>query len=152
MLQRLSHRSRIPGERQENHPRHALRQQHLDPGQLARAVALRVAEHRGIAARSGLPLDRLRHFRVERIGQVADHHAQDVRPLLHELPGQDVRAVAQLLDRRVDLAPRLPRHADTAPNHIGYCRLRDSRSIGNVQYGRRSPHVSPAANDDRGQW
>jgi hypothetical protein len=52
-----------------------------------------------------MPLDELGHLGEERVREVSDDHAQDVRALLHKLPRKDVGTVAELVDRRPHSPP-----------------------------------------------
>ena len=98
MLEGFSHRPRVAREGQENDARNPIFEKGFDPGDLAFAVALGVAEHRRITSRGGMSLDELGHLREEGVGEVSDHDAEDVGPLLNELTGQHIGPVTELLD------------------------------------------------------
>ena len=136
VLHRLAHRSGIARERQEDDAGHAVLEEGLDAGELALAVALRVAEHRGVAPRRGVPLDRLRHLGEEGVGEVPDHHPEHARPLLHELAREDVRAIAELVDGRTHAAPGGVRNAGQPAHDVGDRGLGHPGVGGHVQDGR----------------
>ena len=102
VLEGFAHRPRVAREGQEHDARDSILEERFHPGDLALAVALRVAEHRRVASRGGMPLDQLGHLREERVGEVADHDAEDVGALLDELAGEHVGAVTELVDGRPD--------------------------------------------------
>src|SRR5438270_13564806 len=94
-------------------------EQGFDSGELALAFSLGVAEHRGVAPRGGVALDRLRHLGEERVGEIADDHAKDARTPLDQLPRQHVGPVAELIDGGPDTAPRRFRDSGYASYNVG---------------------------------
>jgi len=83
VLEGFLHRARLAGKSQEHYPGDAVLEQRFDTRELALAVTFGVAEHRRISPRGRVSLHRLRHLGEERVGEVADDHAQDAGPLLH---------------------------------------------------------------------
>src|SRR5216683_1381723 len=93
---------------EENNSSGAVLQQHVHACKLAGGVTFGIAEHRRIASSGGMPLQELGHLAVKWICQVADDYAQDCRSLPNELACQDIRTIAELLDRLDDTGTCAP--------------------------------------------
>src|SRR5499426_598799 len=70
-------------------------------------AALAGADERRIAAREQRLLNPPDEFRRERVGDVRQQYADDVRALALQAAGQPVRVVVQFIDRPLDLLPRI---------------------------------------------
>ena len=153
MLDSLTHGTRFAGEGEEDDSCDPVLEQRLDTFDLALAVALGVAEHRGVAARRGVSFDHLGHLGEEWIEQIADHHSEDLGAPLDQLPGDHVRPVTEAFDRVADSATSRLRHTCRLAHDVRDGRLRDARFEGNVEdRGRFAKKQRVVVRVHRGQW
>ena len=112
-------------------------EQAFETRDLGSLLALGVAEHDAIPARGGGALDLLCHFRIERVGEIADDDTEDRRPLMDHLARQNVRTISQLLDGPGDLEVSFGRDAADATDHVRDRGLRHAGAPGDVENCRR---------------